>query len=260
MYNIEWLREKVGTTTSLDYKYFWGHTPASSGKVDHSCLSQWYDSPFTVNGNTYPTAEHWMMAHKALLFNDKEAYEKILATQNPGEAKKIGREVKNFSAEVWEDNAYELVIAGNIHKFNQHPALTTFLLNTGDTVLVEASPADTIWGIGLAKDNPHSTDVSKWKGTNLLGFALMEARDFLRDFGCFEALNIPADLEMPWEAHPDIHPMDIFWRMGAGESLIDRIAAFYSKLSDREQVVFQLTRPPLGEWLDFYADEEQHIV
>ncbi|ASZ12664.1 NADAR family protein [Chitinophaga pendula] len=260
MYNIAWLREKVGTTTALDYQYFWGHIPASADKVDQSGLSQWYESPFIVNGRTYPTAEHWMMAHKALLFNDRDAYGKIMAAATPGEAKAIGREVKNFSAEIWEENAYELVIAGNIHKFNQHPSLSDFLLNTGDSVLVEASPTDTIWGIGLAKDNPDSANVSKWKGSNLLGFALMEARDFLRDFGGFEALNIPADLEMPWDAHPDIPPMDIFWRMGAGESIIDRIAAFYSQLDSRQQVIFQLTHPPLGEWLDFYADEEEHIV
>ena len=87
--------------------------------------------------------------------------------------------VENFDEETWIAHREAIVLEGSIHKFSQHPDLRTFLLSTGDRVLVEASPVDPIWGIGLAADDPRATDPGKWRGLNLLGFALMKTRDLL---------------------------------------------------------------------------------
>ncbi|WP_406100035.1 NADAR family protein [Streptomyces sp. NBC_01013] len=163
------------------YLLFWGHRPRPDGRIGASCLSQWWPSPFTVDGVTYASAEHWMMAGKARLFGDAEAAERAVAAQSPAEAKKVGRLVRDFDDSVWERERYGLVVTGSVHKFGQSPELGGFLLGTGDRVLVEASPLDRIWGIGLAADDPRAEDPAAWRGLNLLGFALMEARAALRD-------------------------------------------------------------------------------
>ena len=176
-YSIDWLLQQEGSKN--DYLFFWGHTQKRPDVIDKSCFSQWYPAPFKVNDIVYQTAEHWMMAKKALLFNDRDAFSKIVQAGKPAIAKAIGREVKNFDAAIWEAHAYDIVVEGNYYKFSQHASLTTFLLQTGKKVIVEASPVDAIWGIGLAQDAVEAQHPSKWKGTNLLGFALMEVRDKL---------------------------------------------------------------------------------
>lgn len=164
----------------VKYLLFWGHRPRPDGRIGASCLSQWWPSPFTVDGVTYASAEHWMMAGKARLFGDAEAAERAVAAKSPAEAKKVGRLVRDFEGAVWERERYGLVVAGSVHKFGQDPELGGFLRGTGDRVLVEASPMDRIWGIGLAADDPRAEDPASWRGLNLLGFALMEARAALR--------------------------------------------------------------------------------
>jgi ribA/ribD-fused uncharacterized protein len=161
------------------YLFFWGHTPSPTGEVTKSCLSQWYESPFTVDGLHYLTAEHYMMAQKAQLFNDKDSVAKILACQYPSEAKKLGRMVKSFNSQTWEQHCFGIVVQGNIAKFSQNLALKEFLLATGKRVLVEASPSDSIWGIGLAQDHAHAKQPHLWQGQNLLGFSLMKVREQL---------------------------------------------------------------------------------
>jgi ribA/ribD-fused uncharacterized protein len=104
---------------------------------------------------------------------------RIVSASNPGEAKKIGREVKCFEENLWLQNRFEIVVKGNLAKFSQDADLMGFLLNTGNQVLVEASPVDKVWGIGLASHHPSAKNPNLWKGLNLLGFALMEVRDLL---------------------------------------------------------------------------------
>ncbi len=169
------LIDYVNGGNEVKYLYFWGHQ-SSKSEINKTCFSQWYDSPFEVAGKRYLTAEHYMMAAKARLFNDTEAENRILSASNPGEAKKRGREVKNFDDEIWVQNRFEIVVEANLHKFNQHPELKDFILKTENRVLVEASPVDKIWGVGLAVDNSAVENPNKWKGLNLLGFALMEVR------------------------------------------------------------------------------------
>ncbi|WP_426483606.1 NADAR family protein [Flavobacterium sp. 2] len=162
------------------FLFFWGHQPSKDGTITKTCFSQWWLSSFKVDGVIYKTAEHWMMAKKAELFQDKEILEKILLVDSPAEAKKLGREVRNYDDKLWLENRYEIVKQGNYHKFNQNADLKTFLLNTNDRVLVEASPVDPVWGIGMASDHTDALNPEKWKGLNLLGFALMEVREELK--------------------------------------------------------------------------------
>jgi len=161
------------------YVFFWGHTPSADGSVTKSCFSQWWVAPFTIDGHTYPTAEHYMMAGKARLFGDMEIHDKILQVRHPKQAKELGRKVKGFNEDKWLAHRFELVVEGNLAKFAQHAELKAFLLGTGRRVLVEASPVDRIWGIGMAGDDPNAEKPQKWRGLNLLGFALMEVRDRL---------------------------------------------------------------------------------
>ena len=158
------------------YLFFWGHAPERPGAIDASCLSNWYPAPFELEGRAYPTAEHFMMAEKARLFGDAEVLARVLEAPHPGAAKKLGRQVRGFSEDEWLAHRYGIVARGVAAKFAQNRALGEYLLATGDRVLVEASPRDRIWGIGLGKRDPRAQDPLEWRGLNLLGFALMAAR------------------------------------------------------------------------------------
>ncbi|MET9060908.1 NADAR family protein [Streptomyces antibioticus] len=171
----------VRSGARVEYLLFWGHRPLPDGRLGPSCLSQWWPSPFVADGVAYATAEHWMMARKARLFGDAEAERAALAAGHPSEAKKAGRLVRGFDDTVWERERFGIVVEGSVHKFASNPGLRSFLLSTGDRVLVEASPVDRVWGIGLAADDEAARDPQRWRGPNLLGFALMEARRRLRE-------------------------------------------------------------------------------
>jgi ribA/ribD-fused uncharacterized protein len=179
----EALVRQVRAGNRIKYLHFWGHRARADGQVGPSCLSQWWLSPFTVAGVTYGTAEHWMMAAKARLFGDAEAEHRVLAAEHPSLAKKAGRMVRGFDEHIWERERYGIVVEGSVHKFTAHADLREFLLGTGDRVLVEASPMDRVWGIGLAANDEAATDPERWRGPNLLGFALMAARGRLREEG-----------------------------------------------------------------------------
>jgi hypothetical protein len=168
----------------------------------------------------------------------------------PGEVKDLGRQVKGFNEIKWNERKFEIVKTGNIHKFNQNKSLKDFLTSTGNRVIVEASPVDTVWGIGLGEESKMIDNPYTWRGENLLGFALMEARDFLIDFGdfdygCFEMLP-------PWKESPNTAPLDGFWRMGMGERYVIDFGKYFSGLSDREKVRYKLTYPAPGDWSEYY--------
>ncbi len=173
------LLDAEATGEQFEILPFWGHEANRDGSVGPGCLSQWWPAPFTVDDATYPTAEHWMMAGKARLFGDDDALVKVMVASSPGAAKAIGRTVRGFDQARWYAEGYRIVVEGNLAKFGQHKDLRDFLLRTGRRVIVEASPRDRIWGIGLGKDNPDALVPSRWKGLNQLGFALMEVRDRL---------------------------------------------------------------------------------
>ncbi len=170
--------DEAGTLPEL--LLFWGHRPAAGGRIGPGCLSQWYPAPFAVAGITYATAEHFMMAGKARLFGDAEAERRVLASPDPRAAKAAGRTVRGFAEDTWAAHAYDLVVAGNTAKFGQHAGMREFLVASGERVIVEASPQDRVWGIGLRASDPDARHPARWRGRNLLGFALMDARAALR--------------------------------------------------------------------------------
>lgn len=175
------LQEYVNRGNKVKYVFFWGHQ-SNDLAVTKTCFSQWYESGFTDGSVEYLSAEHYMMAEKAKLFGDHANHHKIVCAHNPGEAKALGREVRDFDEDIWVKNRFNIVVLGNLLKFSQNKDLGNFLLGTNDRVLVEASPVDKIWGVGLAADNKNIENPNLWRGINLLGFALMEVRDQLRDF------------------------------------------------------------------------------
>lgn len=141
-----------------------------------AAFGQWTPSQFEVDGVTYGCAEQFMMAEKARLFGDEATRAKILATDSPRQHKALGREVAGFVQAVWDRECLEIVVRGNRAKFTQNPDLRAALLATGDKLLVEASPLDRLWGVGLRADDPRIHDPAKWRGKNLLGEALMRVR------------------------------------------------------------------------------------
>ena len=167
--------------TNNDFVYFWKHDE-EPGKVTKACFSQWYPSCFVVDGVAYNCAEQYMMAEKALFFDDEEIWKKIISASDPEKIKKLGREVRNFDAERWDKASEDVVLKGNLHKFGQNKELLDFLLSTERKTLVEASPYDRIWGIGMSEATakrygyPHV-----WKGENKLGFILMGVREIFRN-------------------------------------------------------------------------------
>jgi len=170
----------VRAGVSFDFLCFYGHKPSDDGQLTDACFSQWWDSPFDLDGVTYDTAEHWMMASKATLFRDEEMLAQILVAPSPAAAKKLGRAVRNFDGALWGRHRFDLVTKGNVAKFSSTPELKRHLLDTGDAILVEAAARDTIWGVGLGASNPAARDPTRWRGSNLLGFALVRARHVLR--------------------------------------------------------------------------------
>ena len=142
-------------------------------------FSQWFKSSFTLEGQRYVTAEQYMMAEKARLFGDVEIRDAILATDNARKQKALGREVRGFEPARWNAAARDIVYRGNRAKFLANPKLLEQLLGTTGTTIVEASPDDRIWGIGLAEDDPAASDRSNWQGTNWLGEVLTRLRDDL---------------------------------------------------------------------------------
>lgn len=142
-------------------------------------FSQWHDSTFVVGGVTFTHAEQYMMYAKALLFGDREAAARILASNSPREQKAIGRNARGFDDAVWVMFREGIVYSGNCVKFRQHPDLRAQLFATRGTTLVEASPVDRIWGIGLAEDDPRAKNRMQWLGLNLLGEALTQVREAL---------------------------------------------------------------------------------
>ena len=169
----------MDSNSTNKYIFFWDHKEEED-YITKKCLSQWYDCLFEVDGIKYNTSEQYMMAQKALLFEDHETYEKIINSKIPKEIKDLGREVKNFSSDKWNLKKFDIVVKGNIEKFSQNEKLKQFLLKTKDKILVEASPFDKIWGIGMKEDDKDILDESKWKGENLMGKAIMKAREFIK--------------------------------------------------------------------------------
>lgn len=155
--------------------------------TEASPFSQWYPTTFVVDGTTFHCAEQYMMHGKALLFGDAAVAAEMLAATHPREHKALGRKVAGFEPAMWEREREKIVYAGNRAKFTQKQELLDALLATKGTTLVEASPDDRIWGIGLAATDPEAQDPAQWRGKNLLGIVLTRLRDDLLEAGVVAA-------------------------------------------------------------------------
>lgn len=155
-YNTEYVKQQFRKGKRMKYVFFWGHTE-KPGKVTKACFSQWYDCRFEVGGVVYHTAEQYMMAQKAILFQDEAVFQEIMAASHPKQFKALGRKIANFRENLWNEHKYQIVVEGNLAKFSQNKELGNFLAQTGSRILVEASPYDKIWGIGMA------VMTQKWK-------------------------------------------------------------------------------------------------
>jgi len=171
-----------------------------------STYGQWSPSTFEVDGAVYNCAEQFMMAEKARLFGDHETRGKILAELHPAKQKALGQKVSNFNEALWDKEKFNIVVSGNRAKFTQNPELLQQLLATGDKTLVEASPMDNIWGIGLDATQALACDSKTWPGQNLLGKALMRVRKKLQELQDPVLLSTPGVCFEPIEETMVKHP------------------------------------------------------
>ena len=155
-------------STKERYTFFW---------MKDSPFSQWHSCEFTVDGVVYNCAEQYMMHQKAVVFKDQAMADKIMTSDSPKDQKAYGRQVSNFDAKVWNEKSREVVKDGNYAKFSQNEELWEAMAATVGTVLVEASPRDRIWGIGLGAKNPKAQRKATWRGKNWLGYCLTEVRE-----------------------------------------------------------------------------------
>jgi len=154
------------------FYFFWGGP-----------CSQWASFDIKIDEKIYNNCEQYMMASKAKLFKDDDIYDKIMAEKDPKKQKALGRQVKNFDKDEWEKICRDVVYKANYAKFTQHSHLYDFLMNTADKIIVEASPYDCIWGIGLRESDKRACDPGEWNGTNWLGEEIMKVRkDIKKEF------------------------------------------------------------------------------
>jgi ribA/ribD-fused uncharacterized protein len=156
--------------TTKNHVFFW-----------NGIYSQWHKAPMTIDGVQYNCCEQYMMHQKALTFGDLEIAEEVLQTSNPKDQKGLGRQIKSFNKDKWDSVCLGIVYKGNLEKFRQNPDLLAELLSTGDRLLVEASPFDKIWGIGMAEEDPGVDDPANWKGLNLLGWSITLVKQQLKN-------------------------------------------------------------------------------
>lgn len=142
-------------------------------------FSQWKNAPFSVDGVNFLNNEMYMMFQKASIFQDYETGAKILETTRPKEAKALGRQVRGFNQQIWDQVKFGIVYSGTYHKFNFHKELREILFQTKGLLIVEANPYDLIWSCGLSEDDPDIVNREKWKGKNLLGWALTSVREIM---------------------------------------------------------------------------------
>ena len=179
--DIDELRRCELNGEAFELLFFGAQRPLPNGKIGTSCLSPLWLAPFEVDGDTYATAEHYVMVGKARLFGDEAMAAHILEAPAPEEAIALGREVRGFDRSTWMAARYDLIVAANRAKFSLRPELGVYLTHhTGQKILVHTNPGDLVWGIGLASNDIRARSPIAWPGKNILGFALMHVRDELR--------------------------------------------------------------------------------
>jgi ribA/ribD-fused uncharacterized protein len=189
IYLAEYILGKIEYKYEILMKYLLRMTTVFPFFKSDSPFSNWWMTPLTgkdyqfisSDGTKYICTEQWMMAEKARLFNDPISETKIMTATNPKEYKRLGRLVKNFKDDVWNQKCRQIMYDGLLLKFSQHPIAKKALIDTGNAIICEASPYDEIWGVKLGPEDPRVLDPKQWKGTNFLGYELMNVRKTLTE-------------------------------------------------------------------------------
>ena len=147
---------------------------------ENGYLSNWYLSDFKIDSIKFSSTEQYMMYKKAIVFNDNKIAKEILETTDVSKIKALGRQVSNYNDTYWNGVRQIIIYKGLLEKFSQNKDLKKRLLNTGNDILAECAVQDKIWGIGLSMKDVNRWDMEKWRGENLLGFALMMVREELQ--------------------------------------------------------------------------------
>jgi len=150
----------------------------------NSLYSQWYLCDFVdENWQKYSSAEKYMMIKKAELFENFDIAEQMRQIDSPKQLKQLWRLIKNFDEKIWGKYRFEIVKKWNYFKFSQNSDLLKYLKMHKNLILVEWSPCDIIWWVGIHYKDEKIKDKKNWKWLNLLGKAIMEVRkELLRGF------------------------------------------------------------------------------
>ena len=146
---------------------------------ENGYLSNWYPSDFESDGVAFSSVEQCMLYRKARCFHDEVAASKIASTDDVAQIKALGRKVAPYDDHHWGGIRQIVVYEGLLAKFTQNEPLREQLLSTSTAILAECAVRDRVWGIGLSTDDARRLDRSRWRGQNLLGYALMMVRDRL---------------------------------------------------------------------------------
>ena len=184
-----WRRTSVAPGSEV--VLFYGHHDAAE-KPWFSNFFRHDDTPFTFSipawcgiyggQETVPIefSEKAIMLCKASLMGDADVFARVASAETPAEAKRLGRLVEPWDETLWMSHICDIAKHIMLSKFLGVPGLRERLLATEERVIAEASPSDPLWGIGLSAKDPDARYPPKWKGANVLGWALMQARAAIR--------------------------------------------------------------------------------
>ncbi len=166
---------RIKDQTDRDFICF--HKP----EEENGYLSNWYQSRFSFRGTVFSSVEQYMIYRKAIIFGDNAVCNRIMATDDVAEIKLLGRSVRNYNSNLWDGQRQIIVYQGLLARFAQNDELRFRLLNTGSAVIAECAVTDKIWGIGLSMDDDRRFLIDQWRGSNMLGFSLMQVRNMLQE-------------------------------------------------------------------------------
>lgn len=215
VYSLNELRDAYSRGHKFNFVFFaaFDETDIKNCSSKEGCLSLYFPIQFTdQNGSKYSSIYQYIMSQKALLFKDQEIYNKIMKSTDASEMKKLGRQIKNFNQDKWNESVDEIVYQGNLYKFDQNKELKEVLLNfPPDSIFVYASHENEMYGIQINSDDPKANDPLKWGGYNKLGFQITKVRDTF--------LNKLPTLHLQENANGQISTENIYTLQGLKESL-----------------------------------------
>ena len=234
-------------------------------KARDGFYSNFYPAQFDYAGKHYTSSEQYMMAQKAIMMNDLDAYAEIMAAKTPMAAKELGRKVRNYDEELWSSVRFQVVRRGVRAKFQQNRDFRAHLLDTGNRVLVEASPTDALWGVKMSADNPDIANPRLWKGQNQLGQVLMRVRADLRVWiqnGGVDYIDVTSSGMI--ESSPDTLwdiPFSAVWQNPVAQEILSPFVTCADLLMRKRSMMFSALLE-FGSWSlrDIYAASRNQAI